>query len=99
MRFDFYPNKPGVWTSYIDGTVSGGQDGTQQWYDYYDNDTIQLLNWQTDGELVQPNEYGVSCVVMYYYGEDSTRNGLGDIPCKAIASDPMAHCASTVRIL
>ena len=47
MRFDFYPNKPGVWTSYIDGTLSGGQDGTQQWYDYYDNDTIDFLEWQS----------------------------------------------------
>ena len=35
--------------SYIDGTLTGEieHDGTGEWYDYYDEDKIDIFNWQT----------------------------------------------------
>ena len=42
-------------------------DGTLEWYDYYDKDQIDFLNWQKV-PTVQPNEPGTSCTSIHYYG-------------------------------
>ena len=61
-------------------------DGTGKWYDYYDKDRVAFLNWQ-DTPTIQPNELGVSCTKMFFYGIDDEKNGLGDCPCRAITGD------------
>ena len=42
-------------------------DGTLEWYDYYDGDKIEVFNWQ-QVPTVQPDEPGVSCTSIHYYG-------------------------------
>ena len=83
----------GSWISYIDGTLNGDieHDGNGKWYDYYDKDIIEYLPWQSH-PTEQPNELGVSCVGLHYYGKGDKRNGLGDYPCRMVEGDPIAFC-------
>ena len=38
-----------TWGAAVDGTITGSveHDGTAEWRDFYDNDRLVYLNWQT----------------------------------------------------
>ena len=77
-------------------------DGTGEWCDFYDEDTVCVLdtacflNWQKTPS-VQPDEPGTSCSKMFYYGLNDEKNGLGDFPCKAITGDECYYKVSFSR--